>query len=267
MHAAAMIEAAKSELFQDPDDVLSFRLVSYRIHHKSRFIDIDPVWTSAPISVWSSGSSSAFLLIQGSLGKQYETQAIGTHMARFIRAEQVAVLWALQTTARYQPVRTTPTQILKYLTMQALQLRHEAIGGLISQSCNQTRIASARSVEQWTTILSSVLNGLPLVYLVVDLDLVDPEVTIPELIHALSDLSVKCKHTALKIAVINKRRTLSVNLPLRQAAILDLERALPSEPRARASQIRIRSNVAMRVAGSVAFRSRLRGQNATGASI
>jgi hypothetical protein len=264
MRTAGMVAAARSDIFDDPCDILSFRILLARRQQTRRAIDLGPVWNSVLLASWSLAPESAILLIQGSLLTKVETLAVATTMAEIAQSEQVTVLWALQNADPDRSVETTPAQIMKYLTMQALRQTHDTVNNHISQFFDQTHVASAHTVQHWTLILSNALRGVPRVYVLIDLDLMnleDPSTAIAVLLQSLSDLTLACKPTILKIALINKLRTVVVVLGSSGAETLNLEKILPNNTRS--SRVRGRrqaNNAALRGRGSLAFRSRLRGQ-------
>jgi hypothetical protein len=264
MRTAGMVAAARSDIFDDPCDVLSFRISLARRQHTRRAIDLSPVWNSVLLASWSLAPESAILLIQGSLLMKLETLAVATTMAEIAQSEQVTVLWALQNADPDRSVETTPAQLMKYLTMQALRQNHDTVNNHISQSFDQTHIASAYTVQHWTSILSNALRGVPRVYVLIDLDLMnleDPSTTIAVLLQSLSGLTLACKPTILKIALVNKLRTVVVDLGSTGAETLNLEKLLPNNTRiSRVRGRRQANNAALRGRGSLAFRSRLRGQ-------
>jgi hypothetical protein len=264
MRTANMVEAARSDIFDDPCDILSFRVSLARRQQTRRTFNLDPVWSSGSLASWSSVPGSAVLLVQGSLSMKAETLAVATSMTELVQSEQITVLWALQNADPDWGVQTTPSQIMKYLAMQALRLNHDIVNSSISRSFNQTHITSAHTVQHWTSILSNALRGVPRVYVLIDLDLMnleDPSTTIAVLLQSLSDLTLACEPTILKIALINKLRTVVVDLGSSGAETLNLEKILPNNTRS--SRVRGRrqaNNAALRGRGSLAFRSRLRGQ-------
>lgn len=264
LRTASMIEAARSDIFEDPCDVLDLRISLCQRQQRQRNINIEHVWKSALLLSWSSTPESAILIVQGSLSKKLETLAVATFMTKLVHAERMPVLWALQNATEGQHMQTTPAQVLKYLAMQALQLNNEAIGGNISQNFNHTRISSANTTRQWTILLRSALLGVKLAYILVDVDLVcheDSSTMIQVLLECLAELAVICKPTVLKIAVINSRRTASVNPQSIKAKCLNLDKTLSKGSRAHDRRVRNRSTMLGR--HSLAFRSRLRSQEHT----
>jgi hypothetical protein len=264
MRTAGMIEAAKSDIFSDPCDVLDLRISLCRRQHKRQALNIDAVWSSASLKAWNSAPESAVLIIQGSLSKKAETLAVGTFMTKFMQSEQVSVLWALQSAVNNQPVKTTPLQILRYLAMQALRQNQDTIGNHISESFNQTRISSAHTIHHWTTILKSALESVPIAYVLIDLDLIDlddPSTMLPALLQSLSDLTDECKPTVLKVVLINKLRTVSVDMQSSGSETLNLEKELNNSRISRARGRQQANNIPLRGTASLAFRSRLKNQS------
>jgi hypothetical protein len=268
MRTAGMIEAAKSDIFSDPCDVLDLRVSLCRRQHKRQALNIDAVWSSDSLKAWNSSTQSAVLIIQGSLSKKAETLAVGTFMTKFMQSEQISVLWALQSVVANQPVTTTPLQILRYLAMQALRQNQDTIGNHISESFNQTRISSAHTIQHWTTILKSALVSVPIAYVLIDLDLVDLDdssTMLPALLQSLSDLTDECKPTVLKVVLINKLRTVSVDMQSSGSETLNLEKILNNSRISRARGRQQANNIPLRGTASLAFRSRLKSQSVANA--
>jgi hypothetical protein len=264
MRSAGMIEAAKSDVFPDPTDILDLRVSLCNRQHKRRTINISSVWKSAELTTWSSAQESATLIVQGSLSRKIETLAVATFMAKFMQSEKVSVLWALQSAANNQPVKTSPLQILRYLAMQALRQNQHTIGVHVSESFNQTRISSAHTTQHWTTILKSALESVPITYVLIDLDLMDLDdssAMLPALLQSLSNLTEDCKPTVLKIVLINKMRTVSVDMHSVGSETLNLEKVLLNDSRISRRRGRQQANnIALRGTASSAFRSRLKSQ-------
>jgi hypothetical protein len=268
MRTAGMIEAAKSDIFSDPCDVLDLRVSLCRRQHKRQALNIDAVWSSASLKAWNSSTQSAVLIIQGSLSKKAETLAVGTFMTKFMQSEQISVLWALQSVVPKKPVTTTPLQILRYLAMQALRQNQDTIGNHISESFNQTRISSAHTIQHWTTILKSALVSVPIAYVLIDLDLVDLDdssTMLPALLQSLSDLTDECKPTVLKVVLINKLRTVNVDMQSSGSETLNLEKILNNSRISRARGRQQANNIPLRGTASLAFRSRLKSQSVANA--
>jgi hypothetical protein len=161
MRTADMLEARRSDMFNDPCDVLSFRISLAKWQHTRRAIDLGPVWNSVLLASWSLSPEPTILPIKGSLLMKLETLAVATTMAEIAQSEQVTVLWALQNGDPDRSVETTPAQLMKYLTMQALRQNHDTVNNHTSQSFDQTHIASAHTVQHCTSILSNALRGVP----------------------------------------------------------------------------------------------------------
>jgi hypothetical protein len=200
----------------------------------------------------------------GFIVEESRTLAVATFMTKFMQSEQVPVLWALQSVVNNQPVKTTPLQILRYLAMQALRQNQDTIGNHISESFNQTRISSAHTIHHWTTILKSAIESVPIAYVLIDLDLIDLDdssTMLPALLQSLSDLTDECKPTVLKVVLINKLRTVSIDMQSSGSETLNLEKILNNSRISRARGRQQASNTPLRGAASLAFRSRLKNQS------
>ena len=195
---------ATSDIFQDPMDLLAFRLSFCRhsIGRKGKSPTLDSIWSSSQLREWSDDRNSQMLLVQGSLRQRTELNAIGTFMADFVRTARIPVSWAFQSAGLAKPVRTTPHQVLKFLAVQALKLNSDNVTSKVSDRMNAVRVASASQDEQWEYILTSALDGLPCAYIVVDLDVLDDQQSAATaLIRSLIRVVETCT-AILKVAII-----------------------------------------------------------------
>jgi hypothetical protein len=113
------------------------------------------------------------ILIQGFANKDTERMRFGTALVDYVQQSPIPVLWALQAPGPTKFAATTTVQLLKHLAMHVLRSRGSTVEDQISPEFNATRIASASTTEHWTDILKHALSGMPIAYIVVDLNLLD----------------------------------------------------------------------------------------------
>lgn len=135
-------------------------------------------------------------------------------MARFVQETKVTVLWALPSGHTFR--KLTWVELLRHLTMQALQQNNEAVCRVLSHDFNVKHVASATSDQDWETVLLQVLSGIPLAYIVIDLRILENDVLEEENIDNVLQsidrlLSAGCQAppTVLKLAMLHDRRTRS----------------------------------------------------------
>jgi len=258
LQAAKMISETKSDDFSEPLATLDSRLLFCRRHQARQQKDIDVLWHSLALKRWSCGANSAVILIQGfATNKDTERMLLGTAMVDYVRQSSVPILWALQAPGPSKFAPTTTVQLLKHLAMQVLRSRSSSVGDQVSPEFNATRIASASTIEHWTDILKHALSGVPLAYIVIDLNLLSQG---DDLFTGITRLIESCKPTKLKIALISRRRLPRADYKSSGTTVLNADKAMSLYPQALVGQIRSQPGGGVRRGaggGALAFRARL----------
>lgn len=255
LQSARMICETKSDDFSESSVVLEQCLVFCRRHQARQKKDIDHLWSSAKLEPWSCSKVSAIILIQGFASRDLEKVLLGTAMVNYVRQSSVPVLWALQRPGSRNIAATSTSQLLKHLVVQALNLSSFCISDRVSHSFNATRIATASTADHWAGMLKQALSNLALVYLVVDLGLLDRgdeyQNEVLQLFSCLPHLIEICKPTKLKFAPISRSRIPPKDYKLSITAVLNAGRSMASESRAPRKQLRHRPGERR---GALAFR-------------
>jgi hypothetical protein len=257
LQAAKMISETKSDDFSEPLATLDSRLLFCRRHQARQQKDIDVLWHSLVLKRWNCGATSAVILVQGfATNRDTERMLLGTAMVDYVRQSSVPVLWALQAPGPSKFTPTTTVQLLKHLAMQALRSRSSSVADQVSLEFNATRIAGASTTEHWTDILKHALSGVPLAYIVVDLNLLSQG---DDLFTCITRLIESCKPIKLKIALISRRRLPGADYKSSGTTVLDADKAMSLIPRT-LGQIRSQPGGGVKRGagrGALAFRTRL----------
>ena len=220
-----MILAAKSSVFPRAADISSIRFASIKLNTPSG-LDVSNVLRIRTVNIWSTKLDSALLLIRGSKQIRQQTEIVGMKMVQVIRRKSTPVLFAFQAGRGSKHITTTPAQILQYLLEQALKLNEENLTSLVNENFNATRVSSATTIEHWAQLLSSAIRNLPLVYIYVDLDLINPgdpsQDSLSDLVRAMEQVWQSCPSTAVKVAFVSHQRTLKVKNAPAQILTLDI---------------------------------------------
>lgn len=235
MRVTVMIRASKSDTFDDPNNILDIRLSLCEKNPAKRAANIDGVWQSPALRIWNNGQNVHLLLVQGSVPRKLELNAVGTYMSAYIRNSKVPALFALQKSGSKNSIKATPQDIYRYLAMQALRVNEDSLYGKLCATLNAQRVESASTDQDWEAMIAHALRGLKDVYLLVDLDLpIEQEITstfAQRLLAGLLRLACACKPTNVKIAVMSNRRSRrGVTLPA-NTQVLDLDAVLSKDRR------------------------------------
>lgn len=238
---------------------LEQRLVFCRRHQVRQRKDIDDLWKSSTLKHWSCSKISAIILIQGFANRDLERMLFGTAMVDYVRRSPIPVLWALQPPGSRRFAAASTVQFLKHLVVQGLGISSSSISDRVSDSFNATRIATAATAEHWAEILKQALSGIPLVYIVVDLGLLDRgdeyQNEVSRLFSCLPYLIEICKPTKLKCALISRTRIPPGSFKLSRMTVLDADRTLARNSGVPRKPLRSRPGERR---GALAFRTQLK---------
>jgi hypothetical protein len=124
-----------------------------------------------------------------------------------ISEAQIPVLWLLD--LPNTDVRFSPEDVIKYLVSQALRKNHALLNER-SGALNAARYQSATSVEEWFALFGAVLTGLPEVYIIIDVAVLQSSIgTVPSWLRLFQQLfealDARMEPTRLKIAFLCSR--------------------------------------------------------------
>ena len=165
-----LIHTANSQL-ADPETSYRFSVLIRNKHQRG--LNYTPkFWLSSRLKDWSSSKSSSLIIVTGSYATRSQAKDFGINVIEAVRSASIPVLWALHDNSKRVCETISTADLLKSLVQ-------EAIGGnkafqnerLCTLSC--TRMQSAIDEKEWLEILGSVLVGLPLLYIVVNLESLD----------------------------------------------------------------------------------------------
>lgn len=203
LQAAQMIQMSSSDVFQDPHDVLALRLsFSRRLVQRSKTgMDLTEVWSQPVLLSFGNSQDSRMLFVTGSIRQQHQSLVVGSLMTDFIKAAGLCVLSVFQTAGLSAKVKTTASQVIKFLAMQALKATGDDLSHVVSGDFNSARIASASGNEQWERILMQALRPLDCVYAVIDLDVLQDQHEALMLVRSLEKVVKECP-TVFKIVLL-----------------------------------------------------------------
>jgi hypothetical protein len=150
-----------------PSDSLQFHL-SARNRSRSRRQYSVSYGTLIPVlQGWASARASSVLLAQG---KKHPKSArhFAVDIIETVRATHIPILWALAGGA-YGWSLSLP-DVFRTLTVQALEISRR-VSATTNPSLTVSAVDAVATTEEWGKVLGQALQGLPLVYIVIDTDL------------------------------------------------------------------------------------------------
>jgi hypothetical protein len=120
---------------------------------------------------WNRLQQSSILLLRGSFKQRQKIKELCLDVIEYLERRQVGVLWALKNITLTDKADLAVSDVLKGLIAQALRINCASYTDL-AFSHQLRRFIAARTEEDWFDLLGSIIEQLPMVYIVFDLELV-----------------------------------------------------------------------------------------------
>lgn len=126
-------------------------------------------WMDERIQQWNKSQVSAFVGINGTWKARFQLQRFCAASIVALQDAQVPVLWALKSIALDQAASedVCSVDLLKYLVVQAVMINEQKHSDAALAPYVQS-YRRAKTEDEWISILVSVLEGIPLLYIIVD---------------------------------------------------------------------------------------------------
>ena len=175
----------------------------------SNFGDSDFLASSPKLQSWGNNHQSSQLIIASSFESRRVVRDFATNVIELIHAAKFPVVWALDTRGTIERAIST-SDLLKYLISQILR-QNQSLLNERSAALSAVRFQSARTVGDWLSLFGSILDGLPRLYLVLDVELLQQcltseATTWPERFQELFlALAARGSQTAVKVVFLSTR--------------------------------------------------------------
>ena len=130
-------------------------------------------WMTPKFQSWNSTGNSSLIMIKGLYASRFDVRDFCVDAITLLRDSKVPVLWALKSIKHDAEEAPSVVDLLKDLVSQALRL-NDALHSERSMALTCTKFQRAQTEIQWLELLGSVLAGLPLVYIIIDVEVVSP---------------------------------------------------------------------------------------------
>jgi hypothetical protein len=164
--------------------------------------------TSPKLQEWSATRNSSHISIFGSYATRHCAQDFAVDVINLVSESKIPVVWILNPSLSGDGATVPATiDILKHLVLQVLQLNQHRLTEK-SLSLSATQFQCAKSEEEWFELLVSALMGLPLLYVVVDLEVLksapaEKALLVRGFLDLVDRLSSGSINTVMKIAFIS----------------------------------------------------------------
>ncbi len=142
----------------------------------------NPFWLSPKLTQWSSSHDSSLAIVKGAFNSRPAILDFGTGVIQALSASATPTVWVLtsaEKTASGSGI-LTPTDLMKYLTCQALRLSSQASTVAPTEghmALRHSQFCTAETPKEWFDLFTEVIASIPgeRVCLVVDLATVRSE--------------------------------------------------------------------------------------------
>lgn len=179
-----------------------------RNRNRRKGLDHSSFFNDCPqLQVWESQPDSSQVAIYSGYDTRQAVRDFAVDAIDLIMSAQLPVVWALK--LPHTEFKFSGEDVLKYLVSQILRL-NEALLNERSAGLNAARYQCATTLEEWFSLLGCVLEGLPQVFLIIDLGLLHSEVDVALAWSRLfeqffEELKKRCIRTTVKIAFLGTR--------------------------------------------------------------
>ncbi|KAL7798743.1 hypothetical protein V8C43DRAFT_328640 [Trichoderma afarasin] len=198
-----------------PDPIKAFQLllfVSKKRQPKSPYKG-EAFWLDSRIQKWNKGKDSSLIIINGTWKTRFHLQSFCAKSIEILFDAKCPVIWALKTlnvdrTAADQ-AQVSTIDLLKYIISQAVSVNKN----IHTDAALAPRLMAhidAKSEKDWINILASVLQGIPLLYIMIDVEILSRNLgTLTEdfwptaFLKMFSELSARNIGTIVKVALIS----------------------------------------------------------------
>ncbi|UKZ81380.1 hypothetical protein TrVFT333_009152 [Trichoderma virens FT-333] len=210
-----------------PDPVKAFQLLlfmSKRRQPKSSSKGA-AFWLDSRIQKWNKGKESSLVIINGTWKTRFELQSFCAESIAILRDAKCPVIWAMKALNTNKSaggqVHVSTIDLLKYIISQAVSV-NKSIHTDAALIPRLMAHIDTKSEEDWITILASVLQGIPLLYIIIDVEVLGQSSgTLTEdfwpaaFLRMFSELSARNIGTVVKVALVSYGSPLLKN-PLRK---------------------------------------------------
>ncbi len=168
LQLSQMLTHTANSLLADPETSYRFGVLT-RNKHQRGLIRTPRFWLSPRLKDWTTSKSSSLIIVKGSYATRSQARDFGINVIEAVRSASIPILWALHDNSKSVCETTSTVDLLKSLVQQAIRV-NKTFQSEKHCTLSCTRIQSARDEKEWLDILGSVLVGLPLLYIVVNLE-------------------------------------------------------------------------------------------------
>lgn len=133
-------------------------------------------WLDTKVQEWNKSRISSLVIIKGTWKLQSSIRGFCTESIASLRETQTPVIWALKTPGTQERGlvgQVSTIDLIKYLISQAVSV-NKAMHTDAALTPHLGCYLSAKTDDEWLSLFTSVLQGIPLLYIILDMEVLSP---------------------------------------------------------------------------------------------
>lgn len=171
---------------------------------------IDPFWLAPKVQSWNSAKNSSLVMIKGTFKSRFQIKDFCTNVVELLNNSQIPVVWVLKTIDAAAEQNISTVDLLKCLISQVLRLNH-SLQTNFAMSNRLRKFRHATTEKDWFNLLGSVLEGLPRLYIVIDIEILSASLASftkgfswpSAFLDLFQDLSDRGLNTVVKVVLVS----------------------------------------------------------------
>lgn len=196
-----------------PEKGLQLAALHGKRYPRTPRIQFDAFWLTPLFMAWNNIDISSLIIIKGNLKSRDSVTSFFVDSVELGRAAGVTMLWAFRQSAM-EGTQISIVELLKYLTAQVLRQTVDPTDSSLRLSC--AKYQQSDTEHTWIDLLAARLSELQRVYILIDMELLNPELLGLFMNHSLT--SAFCS-IFRKVSEINKGTVIKVALASYGSAI------------------------------------------------
>lgn len=174
-------------------------------------------WLTDKVLRWNQSSTSSLVAFNGTRNMKFHLQGFCAQSIAMLRDAKIPVIWALKTMVPEGRTADAVSSIdlLKYLVSQAIAV-NKSIHTDAALAPSFKSYIGAQTEGEWVSILGSVLQGIPYLYIIIDIEVLSRTLASPAqdfwpaiFFQIFAELSSRGSKTVVRVALVSYSSSLS----------------------------------------------------------
>lgn len=222
-HSQVVDVVARSVLPSPQNSLQFYRAMSARRRSRGR-LPLEPR-TISTLHDWGGSRSSKLVSIKGSFRTSHQARDLAASIISLIQSSGIPVIWILNFKQRDETLQPSVIDVLKLLAYQILQMNLQ-----LRDACLDTmHFQAAQTESDWLNILAGLLQGLPEIYIIFDVETLDCDLwEVPEwpslFLKLFRLVREKSMPVNIKVALVSYGTNIPLNSDIALANLIDISK-------------------------------------------